>query len=66
MLIYRHLTAVRVAFLNTYIGRSKDWLKVKMVTTPSRSSQVAKSVEEEPNKQQLDFTIEIKFENLVK
>lgn len=66
MLIYMHLTAVHVAFLNTYIGRSKDWLKVKMMTTPSRSSQVAKSVEKEPNKQQLDFTIEIKFGNLVK
>lgn len=39
-----HLTGVHGAVLNMYIGRSKDWLKVKMVMTTSRSSQVTKSV----------------------
>lgn len=50
MLIYVHLTAVHVVVLNVNIGRSKDWMKEKMVTAPSMSSQVAKSMEKEPNK----------------
>lgn len=61
LLIYMHLTAVHGGVLNVYVGRSEGWLKVKTMTTSSRSSQVTKSV-----KKKLDFTIELKFENLVK
>lgn len=60
-----HLLQYVLQILNMYIGRSKGWLKGKMVITPSRPSQVTKSVENKPNKQQVDFTIEVKFENSV-